>query len=115
MNSCISYTLKDIDSLTNEIEAKFPILFNNIDGAASNFDSFTTELGLCRTEFSIIGIAETNLDEEHRKLQGRSQDVSLRGDSVRAGDVVTFLGERSESVTPAAGEKILGLTTRKTS
>ena len=68
MNSCKSCTLKDIDSLTNEIEAKFPILFNNIDGAASNFDSFTTELGLCRTEFSIIGIAETNLDEEHGKL-----------------------------------------------
>ena len=29
--------------------------------------------------------------------------------------MVTFLGERSESVTPAAGEQILGLTTRKTS
>ena len=68
LNSCKSYTLKDIDSLTNEIEAKFPIIFNNINGAASNFDSFTTELGLCRTEFSIIGIAETNLDEEHGKL-----------------------------------------------
>ena len=66
LNSCKSYiTLKDIDSLTNEIEAKFPILFNNIDGAASNFDSFTTELGLSKTKFSIIGIAETNLDEEH--------------------------------------------------
>ena len=34
---------------------------------------------------------------------------------MRAGDVVTFLGERSESVTPAAGEIFLGLTTRKTS
>ena len=56
LNSCKSYTLKDIDSLTNEIEAKFPILFNNINGAASNFDSFTTELGLSKTKFSIIGI-----------------------------------------------------------
>ena len=27
----------------------------------------------------------------------------------------TFLGERSESVTPAAGERFLGLTARKTS
>ena len=33
----------------------------------------------------------------------------------RAGYVVTFLGERSESVTPAAGERFLGLTERKTS
>ena len=32
----------------------------------------------------------------------------------RVGYVGTFLGERSESVTPAAGEKFLGLTTRKT-
>ena len=48
--------------------------------------------------------------------QGRSQDVSLRGVSVRAkraGYVGTFLGERSESVTPAAGERFLGLTARK--
>ena len=33
----------------------------------------------------------------------------------RAGYVGTFLGERSESVTPAAGENFLGLTARKTS
>ena len=51
-------------------------------------------------------------------LQGRSQDVSLRGVSVqakRAGYAGTFLGERSESVLPAEGEKFLGLTARKTS
>ena len=30
----------------------------------------------------------------------------------RVGYVVTFLGERSKSVTPAAGENCLGLTTR---
>ena len=33
----------------------------------------------------------------------------------RAGYAGTFLGERSESVMPAAGERLLGLTTRKTS
>ena len=32
----------------------------------------------------------------------------------RAGYVVTFLGERSESVTPATGEHFLGLSMRKT-
>ena len=32
-----------------------------------------------------------------------------------AGYVVTFLGKPSKSVTPATGEKILGLTRRKTS
>ena len=33
----------------------------------------------------------------------------------RAGYAWTFLGERSESVTPAVGEKNLGLTAHKTS
>ena len=33
----------------------------------------------------------------------------------RAGYAGTFLGERSESVTPAAGERFLGLTACKTS
>ena len=51
-------------------------------------------------------------------VQGRSQDVSLRGVSVRAKRAScarTFLGERSESVMQAAGEKFLGLTARKIS
>ena len=34
---------------------------------------------------------------------------------MRAGYAGTILGERSESVTPAAGERFLGLTVRKTS
>ena len=33
----------------------------------------------------------------------------------QAGYAGTFLGERSSSVTPSAGENFLGLTTRKTS
>ena len=47
----------------------------------------------------------------NRHLQGRSQDVSLRGVSVRAKRARyagTFLGERSDSVTAAAGEQFLG-------
>ena len=34
---------------------------------------------------------------------------------MRADYTMTFLGERSESVTPATGERFLGLTARKTS
>ena len=34
---------------------------------------------------------------------------------MRAGYAGTFLGERGESVTPAAGQNFLGLTARKTS
>ena len=48
----------------------------------------------------------------------RSQDVSLRGVGVRAkqaGYAGTFWASERESVTPAAGERFLGLTARKTS
>ena len=48
-----------------------------------------------------------------RAWQGHSQDLSLRGVSVRAkraGYVVKFLGERRESVMPAAGERFFDRT-----
>ena len=67
---------------------------------------------------SAIGIPGIAVNTTGGEEQGRGQDVSLRGVSVRAeraGYAGTFLGERSESVTPAAGEKFLGLTARKTS
>ena len=39
------------------------ITFNNIDGNASNFDAFITDLSQYKHKFSVIGIAETNIDE----------------------------------------------------
>ena len=59
MNSCKSSTLKDIDSLTNEIEAKFPFFLTI---------SMVLLQILILLLLLIIGIAETNLDEEHGKL-----------------------------------------------
>ena len=35
--------------------------FLNIDGNASNFDTFTTTLSAISHEFSVIGISETNI------------------------------------------------------
>ena len=46
---------------------------------------------------------------------GEVSAVLGAGCFIEGGDVVTFLGERSEPVTPAAGERFLGLTARKTS
>ena len=49
------------------------------------------------------GCVEIN---QHNRSQGRSQDVSLRGVSVRAkraGYAGLFLGDRREYATPAAG------------
>ena len=44
------------------------MLFNNIDGNASNFDSFIADISRYHHSFSIIGIAETNLDKCHKDL-----------------------------------------------
>ena len=48
--------------------SKFSIAFNNIDGNASNFDSFLSEISQYNHQFSIIAIAETNIDEENGDL-----------------------------------------------
>ena len=45
------------DSLSS---SNFSILFNNIDGCASNFDNFCAELATIKNKFSIIALAETN-------------------------------------------------------
>ena len=43
-------------------------LFNNIDGNATNFDTFATEITQAKHVFSFIGIAETNVDSELKDL-----------------------------------------------
>ena len=44
------------------------LLFNNIDGNATNFDLLTAELSTIEHKFSIIALAETNIDKEHGAL-----------------------------------------------
>ena len=44
------------------------IVFNNIDGNSSNFDSFVADISQYKSEFSFIAIAETNLNEENKGL-----------------------------------------------
>lgn len=46
----------------------FSVMFNNIDGNASNFDAFVSQIGQYNTDFSVIGIAETNIDICHKNL-----------------------------------------------
>lgn len=62
-SSTLKSTLKTLNSANN-----ISILFNNIDGNSSNFDSFVAEIGQCDTDFSVIGIAETNINEENKNL-----------------------------------------------
>ena len=44
------------------------ILFNNIDGNKTNFDSFTVDLNRHNTKFSAIAICETNIDASHKNM-----------------------------------------------
>ena len=43
-------------------------IFNNIDGNASNFDTFAAEIAGINHLFSFIGIAETNIDSDLKDL-----------------------------------------------
>ena len=43
-------------------------LFNNIDGNASNFDSFATEISQAKHAFSFIGVAESSIDSNLKDL-----------------------------------------------
>ena len=72
LNDCKSYTKKEINSLTNDIcegeRSLFSSYFLNIDGNYSNFDEFSVELSELTHQFSVIGLAETNCDPNHKNL-----------------------------------------------
>ena len=67
LDSCRTYnpkTLNHLMKLHNESGQKLSSIFNNIDGNASNFDPFVADITRYNHAFSIIGIAETNIDIE---------------------------------------------------
>ena len=72
MRNCKCYDKKGLDSLlqnrTNSDEPYLSILFNNLDGNASNFDSFIADISQFKHRFDVISICETNTDEENKNL-----------------------------------------------
>ena len=69
LNNCNYYDIDKIGKLiSSEQNNKLTILFNNIDGNATNFDSFCSEIANEHHKFSIITLAETNINEEHGPL-----------------------------------------------
>ena len=71
LDDCCYYDaikFKNLLGGNNKVNTNISILFNNIDGNASNFDSFVAELSIHQHSFSIIGIAETNVDAHHGDL-----------------------------------------------
>ena len=49
-------------------EINFSTFFYNIDGNKSNFDQLTVELAQFDSKFSVIGLAETNTEPDHKQL-----------------------------------------------
>ena len=68
-DSCKTYDFQKFKDLTKLHNSQNPsAIFNNIDGNASNFDSFVSEIAVTDHLFSFIGIAETNIDENLKDL-----------------------------------------------
>ena len=69
--SCKVYDSRNFSNLMklHNKEGQCPsAIFNNIDGNASNFDAFATEITGFNHMFSFIGIAETNIDSDLKDL-----------------------------------------------
>ena len=81
MENC---TINDIDTFNKECfpndSLKFQFL--NIDGNASNFDTFTATLSAISHEFSIIGITETNIASSQKDSYKLAGFNSIYEDSV---------------------------------
>ena len=72
LKSCQAHDEASFNSIisnpVNSGKDTMSITFNNIDGNASNFDAFITDLSQYKHKFSVIGIAETNIDECNKNL-----------------------------------------------
>ena len=73
LENCTYYDTKSFNKLAKQFRAKndrmFSCMFNNIDGCTANFDTFAADIvGQHKNLFSVIGIAETNIDPCHKNL-----------------------------------------------
>jgi hypothetical protein len=70
LQNCLPHNINYINSLLSLDKHKnnLSVFYNNIDGVASNFDSLSAELSSMKSKFSIITLAETNLDVENKDL-----------------------------------------------
>ena len=75
LENCKDYNCKKFNDLMNNDRcSEFSGLFINIDGNKSNFDKFTTELHRLEHKFSVVALAETNIDSCNKDLYCLSED-----------------------------------------
>ena len=84
LNDCNSYTIKNLNLAVRQLDndnieteqrcrnksksTQFSSYFFNIDGNKKNFNSFCVELKRLDFQFSVIALAETNVDQELQNL-----------------------------------------------
>ena len=79
LENCKSYNTQ---SFSNNVISKvntatcFSTFFLNIDGNKSNFDQLVADMNALNHEFSVIGLAETNINSEHKELYQISNKYS---------------------------------------
>ena len=83
LKNCKEYNIKGIKSPgindKNHIVDSLPILFNNIDGMSSNFDTLHALLSTTNLKFGVIALAETNIDPCHKGLYNIPEYQSIFG------------------------------------
>ena len=68
LKNCKECKIQDLHNYNCSKKEHLPILFNNIDGMSSNFDSLHALLGHTKSRFGIVAIAETNIEPHHKDL-----------------------------------------------
>ena len=67
LDNCMNINVSTLISKMNQ-DYNLNFYFYNIDGNKSNFDTLAGELHRFGDKFSFIGLAETNVDSEHKDL-----------------------------------------------
>ena len=105
LKSCDFYDKKKFDFLTRDLRsdnsALLSIVFNNIDGNASNFDHFVADLSQYKEHFNVIAIAETNLENQHNdlyKINGYRSEYNDKAAGKKKGSgLAIYLDEKYQS------------------
>ena len=86
LQNCEQYDTKSFNKLSKQSfnvsnNKNFSLLFNNIDGCATNFDTFASDIvSQHKHLFSVIGIAETNIEKCHKDLYKLNDYSSIYND-----------------------------------
>ena len=69
LNNCSPHNIENLNAkIISNMGKQFSTFFFNVDGNATNFDQFVAELQLYNHEFSVIALAETNIDQCNQNM-----------------------------------------------